>query len=90
MDRTLAAMLARADADPQQGQPTPLVDAALEIVNDIALSYIEKQLQIDTLQQQAKDRELELFGEVWESLHAITPLEEITAADGKPVTGKPE
>ncbi|WP_065204261.1 hypothetical protein [Shewanella woodyi] len=84
MDKTLAAMLARADADPEQGLPTPLVDAALVIVNDKTLSYIEKQRQIDTLQQQAKGREQELFGEVWESLQVITPLEEITAADGKP------
>ncbi|PKG74229.1 hypothetical protein CXF86_13995 [Shewanella sp. GutCb] len=90
MDKTLAAMLDRADADPQQGLPTPLVDAALEIVNDVTLSYLEKQQQIDTLQQQAKGRELELFGEVWESLHVITPLEEITADDGEQSIGKPK
>ncbi|AQS38587.1 hypothetical protein Sps_03460 [Shewanella psychrophila] len=90
MDKTLAAMLARADADPQQGLLTPLVDEALGVVNDVALSYSEKQQQIDTLQQQAKGRELELFGEVWESLHVITPLEEIAAADGEQSIGKPK
>ncbi|WP_144200737.1 hypothetical protein [Shewanella sp. KCT] len=82
MNKAFAAMLARAEADPQQGLPTPLIDAAIVIVNDNALSYRDKRQQIEALAQQANGREQELFGEVWESLIAATPIAERIAADG--------
>ncbi|WP_394131031.1 hypothetical protein [Shewanella maritima] len=82
MNKAFAAMLARAEADPLQGQSTPLLDAALVIVNDNALSYCDKRQQIEALAQQANGREQELFGEVWESLIAATPIAEHIAADG--------
>lgn len=84
MDKALAAMLARAKADPEQGKPTPLLDAALVIANDSALSYSDKRQQIEALERQAKGREHELFSEVWESLIITTPAAERIAADGAP------
>ena len=82
MNKAFAAMLAKAEADPLQGQPTPLLDAALVIVNDNALSYRDKRQQIEALAQQANGREQELFSEVWESLIAAMPIAERIAADG--------
>ncbi|NRB24894.1 hypothetical protein [Shewanella sp.] len=85
MDKDLAAMLARVEADAELNKPTPLVDAAFDIINNESLSYIEKDKQITLIEAKASGHELTLFAEVWESLHVSTPLEEITAADAKPV-----
>lgn len=84
MDKALAAMLARAKTDPEQGIPTPLLDAALVIVNDNALSYSDKRQQIEALERQAKGHEHELFSEAWESLITTTPIAERMATDGAP------
>ncbi|MCZ4339643.1 hypothetical protein [Shewanella colwelliana] len=81
MDKDLAAMLARAKASTKFNQPMPLVDNALLIVNDASLSYNDKVSQIEVLELQAKaeaTHQLAAFAEVWESLHALTPLDEVT------------
>ena len=86
MDKALAAMLAKANAEPEQerGKPTPLVDAAFNLINNNLLSHSEKSAQITALEQQAKGRELEYFAEVWESLYVSTPLERHSAATSEP------
>ncbi|MDR8523465.1 hypothetical protein [Shewanella fidelis] len=80
MDKDLAAMLAKVKNSPEFNQPMPLVDKALLIVNDASLSFKDKVLQIEVLEEQAKGSgsgfELSAFAEVWESLHALTPLDE--------------
>ncbi|MCK8043931.1 hypothetical protein MSG37_03465 [Shewanella sp. 1CM18E] len=82
MDKDLAAMLARATASAEFNQPMPLVDKALLIVNDATLSFKDKVSQIEKLEQQAEAEnavnELTAFAEVWESLYALTPLDEMT------------
>ena len=82
MDKDLAAMLKRATASKEFNQPMPLVDKALLIVNDASLSFKDKVSQIEKLEQQAEAEnavnELTEFAEVWESLHALTPLDEMT------------
>lgn len=85
MDKDLAAMLARATASTEFNQPMPLVDNALLIVNDGSVSFKDKVSQIEALEQQAKaeakvekaTHQLTAFAEVWESLHALTPLDEM-------------
>ncbi|MCL1048453.1 hypothetical protein L2755_02240 [Shewanella abyssi] len=90
MDKDLAAMLAKAKSSTEFNQPMPLVDKALLIVNDASLSYKDKVSQIEALVQQAQieakveakaekaTHQLAAFAEVWESLHALTPLDEMT------------
>jgi|GEM_PF-1235008 len=86
MDKALAAMLAKANAEPEQerGKPTPLVDAAFNLINNNLLSHSEKSAQITELEQQATGRELEHFAEVWESLYVSTPLEQHSATTSEP------
>ena len=85
MDKDLAAMLARAKASTEFNQPMPLVDNALLIVNDTSLSFKDKVSKIEVLELQAKagkaTHQLTAFAEVWESLHALTPLDEVTASE---------
>lgn len=84
VDKDLAAMLARVEADPEFTKPTPLVDAAFEVIQNGSLSYIEKDKQIKAIEDKATGHELSLFAEVWESLYVTTPLEEMNAANGEP------
>tara|TARA_R110001583_G_scaffold23841_8_gene87503 strand:+ start:271 stop:534 length:264 start_codon:yes stop_codon:yes gene_type:complete len=86
MDKALAAMLAKANAEPEQeqGKQTPLVDAAFNLINNSQLSHSEKSAQITALEQQAKGPELEHFAEVWESLYVSTPLDLHSATTSEP------
>ena len=84
MDKDLVAMLARVEADPEFTKPTPLVDAAFEVIQNDSLSYIEKDKQITAIEAKASGHELTLFAYVWENLYVRTPLEEMNAANGEP------
>ncbi len=89
-DKYLAAMLARVEASPELTKPTPLVDAAFDIINNESLSYIEKDKQISDVEAKASGHELTLFAEVWESFHVSTPLEDMKVANSEPDYRKPE
>ncbi|UCX05433.1 hypothetical protein [Shewanella glacialimarina] len=84
MDNALAAMLAKANADTEQGKPTLLLDAAFIVINNNQLSHSEKSEQIAALEQQAKGQERAHFAEVWESLYVSTPFEQHYTATSEP------
>ena len=82
MDKDLAKMLAKANANPESQGPFLLIELANAISQDNGLDIKTKFERIQALEQQATGYEQQAFSEVWESLHVTATEQELLYLTG--------
>jgi len=79
---SLEKMLQKAKQDPiDHSAPLPLVDKAFDVINNDDLTFTEKKIKIDVLEQQASGYELTCFSDVHEALLVNASMAELSALD---------
>jgi len=77
---SLDKMLNKMKTDPiNHSVPLPLVDEAFVVISSTGLTFTEKKIRIERLEQQATGYELTCFSDVHESLIVTSSIDELSA-----------
>lgn len=77
---SLEKMLQKMKDDPiDHSAPLPLVDKAFVVINNDDLTFAEKKVQIEQLEQQANGYELTCFADVNEALMVTASMDDLSS-----------